>query len=126
MRHLMIVVAMSLFGSAALADPALGTWQTQAGETGGYAHVVLAPCNGKICGTITKVFNNANTSAEGRQIVAGMSPNGGGKYSGGTIWAPDQDKTYQSRMELSGDSLEVKGCVLGGLVCRGQTWMRVN
>ena len=53
-----------------------------------------------------------------------MAADGGGKYSGGKIWAPDRDKTYRSKMELSGDRLKVSGCV--GPICRGQTWARVN
>ena len=39
-------------------------------------------------------------------------------------WAPDRDKVYSSKMELSGSILEVSGCVFG--ICRAQTWTRVN
>ncbi|MEM1302912.1 MAG: DUF2147 domain-containing protein [Pseudomonadota bacterium] len=126
MKHWIAAIAMAFFGSAAAADDVFGTWQSEPGETGGFIHVSMAQCGTKICGTIARVVGNDNTSIVGRQIIADMSPNGGGAYSGGTIWAPDQDKTYKSKMTLSGNSLEVKGCVLGGAVCRGQTWSRVN
>lgn len=126
MKHWIAATAIALMGTAAAADDVLGTWQSQPGETGGYIHVTMSQCGAKICGTIAKVVGNDNTSIVGRQIIANMSPNGGGAYSGGTIWAPDTDKTYKSKMTLSGNSLEVKGCVLGGAVCRGQTWSRVN
>jgi len=126
MKHLIAAATLAVLGSAASADDVLGTWKSAPGETGGFIHVTMSQCGSKICGTIAKVVGNDNTSIVGRQIIANMSPNGGGSYSGGTIWAPDQDKTYKSRMTLSGNSLEVKGCVLGGAVCRGQTWTRIN
>ncbi|MEL7184660.1 MAG: DUF2147 domain-containing protein, partial [Pseudomonadota bacterium] len=69
---------------------------------------------------------NDNTSIVGRQIIWDMQPQGGGAYGGGRIWAPDQDKTYRSKMSLNGNRLKVEGCVLGGAICRGQTWSRVN
>lgn len=44
----------------------------------------------------------------------------------GMAWAADRDKTYASTMTLSGDTLAVAGCVLGGLICRSQAWTRVK
>ncbi len=126
MKHLIAAATLAVLGSAASADDVLGTWKSEPGETGGYIHVTMAACGSKICGTISKVVNNDNTSIVGRQIIANMSPNGGGKYSGGTIWAPDTDKTYKSKMSLAGNALKVEGCVLGGVVCRGQNWSRIN
>lgn len=50
---------------------------------------------------------------------------GDGFYDDGQIYSPDRDKTYDSEMQLSGNSLEVKGCVIG--ICRsGGTWKRVK
>lgn len=112
--------------TAVAAEPAAGTWKTQTGETGGYLHVTIAPCGNKICGTIAKVVNNDNQSIVGRQIIWDMTADGAGQYSGGKVWAPDTDKTYKSKMELNGDTLTVKGCVLAGAVCRGQDWTRIN
>jgi len=54
-----------------------------------------------------------------------MVPDGANEWGDGTIWAPDDDKTYDSSMELSGNTLEVSGCVLGGIICRGQDWTRL-
>ena len=126
MKKIIASAALAVLGSAASADDVLGTWQSEPGETGGFILVNMVQCGSKICGTIAEVVGNDNTSIVGRQIIEGMSPNGGGKYSGGTIWAPDNDRTYRSKMTLSGSSLEVEGCVLGGVICRGQTWSRVN
>ena len=54
------LTAAALFGllsaSMAIADPVEGTWKTQPGETGGYAHVKIASCGAALCGTIVQVF----------------------------------------------------------------------
>ncbi|MEO0664979.1 MAG: DUF2147 domain-containing protein [Pseudomonadota bacterium] len=126
MKTLIAAAAIALAGSAAMADDVLGTWKSEPGDTGGFIHVAMVQCGSKICGNIVEVVGNDNDSIVGRQIIADMSPNGSGSYSGGTIWAPDQDRTYRSKMQLSGNSLNVEGCVLGGAICRGQTWTRIN
>jgi uncharacterized protein (DUF2147 family) len=112
----------------AWADPVLGTYQTQPGDTGNYAHVEMFQCDASICGVIRKAFDGSGQQIEsdtiGTRMIWNMQAQGNGKYTKGKIWAPDRDKTYNSKMELSGNTLKVSGCVLG--ICRGQTWKRVN
>lgn len=128
------IIGMALAGALAapaLADPADGIWKTAEGEEGGYLHVSIAACGAAICGTIAKAFDGDGAPSPdydhlGKKLIWDMNADGDGAYSGGTIWAPDTDKTYRSKMALSGDALEVKGCVAGGLICRGQTWTRVK
>jgi uncharacterized protein (DUF2147 family) len=114
--------------TAALADPVVGTWKTQPGDDGAYGYVTVSKCGADICGVIAKAFNGNGQQIEsanlGKRMLWNMSAKGDGTYAGGKIWAPDRNKTYNSRMTLSGNRLEVKGCVLG--ICRGQTWTRVN
>lgn len=124
-----LACALSLTATPALAaDPVLGTWQTQPGDDGQFGFVTMAPCGSRICGTLSRAFDAGGTQipsdALGRQIVWDMQPQGTGRYDDGRIWAPDRDKTYNSRMDLSGDRLKVYGCILG--ICRGQTWVRVQ
>lgn len=47
-------------------------------------------------------------------------------WRSGTIWAPDTNKTYCSRMTLEGDTLSVEGCALGGLFCHKMDWSRTR
>jgi uncharacterized protein (DUF2147 family) len=111
---------------AAMADPVLGTWKTQV-DDGAYAHVKMAKCGQKICGTIAKTFNNSGeykSANLGKKLVWDMTPGGDGYYKSGKIWQPSTDKTYKSKMTLSGSSLKVSGCV--GPICKKQTWTRVN
>ncbi|MCV6597437.1 MAG: DUF2147 domain-containing protein [Mangrovicoccus sp.] len=123
-----LALAFVLAAGVAHADPAAGTWKTQPGDDGAFGHVEITPCGAALCGTLIKGFdasgNPGDSGAVGKKIVWDMKPEGGGKYGGGKIWAPDRDKTYNSKMVLSGNSLKVSGCVLG--ICRNQTWTRVN
>ena len=60
----------------------------------------------------------------GKMIISETVAAGGGSYKG-KVWAPDRNKTYNSRLELSGDTLKVSGCVMG--ICReGGSWSRVK
>ncbi|MGR3804263.1 DUF2147 domain-containing protein [Marinibacterium profundimaris] len=113
------------------ADPVEGTWKTGEGEDGGYAHVSIAPCGDAFCGSISAAYEPGGRESKtyphlGRQLIWDMRAEGGNRYGGGQIWAPDTGKTYLSKMELKGETLTVKGCVAGGLLCRGQDWTRVD
>lgn len=129
MKKMFSIALMSfVLAGPASADPVLGTYQTQPGDTGNFAHVEIYQCDGDICGVIRKAFNGSGQQIKsdtvGKRMIWSMQAQGGGKYGKGKIWAPDRDKTYNSKMELSGATLKVSGCVLG--ICRGQTWKRVN
>lgn len=125
MKHLIastcILIATTV---AVMAEPAAGTWKTEADDSGAYLHVDIASCGAKLCGTIVKVVGNDDQSSVGKPIIWDMNADGGGSYSGGMIWAPDTDKTYRSKMSLAGDALKVSGCF--GPICRGQVWARQN
>ena len=130
MKILAAAAALLFAPTLALADVA-GTWATESDENGNYLEVKIHPCasdSGKMCGTIFRAMNAAGPQPgyehEGRQMISDMAPNGANRYASGTIWAPDTDKTYSSNMQVNGDTLTVKGCVL--IICRGQDWTRVN
>lgn len=117
------VVAMA---GVAAADPVEGIWQTEA-DDGAFAHVVMAPCGGAICGTISRTFNSAGEYKSeniGKPLVWNMVAEGPGKYGDGKIWQPSTGKTYRSKMALNGNVLQVSGCF--GPICKKQTWRRVK
>ena len=125
-----LLAAVFLIPGLANAEVLNGVFQTEPGDTGKFVHVQMGPCGGDAsltCGTIIRAYNpdgsadNANENI-GKPIVWDMADNGGGSWGAGKIWAPDRDKTYNSKMALSGNLLTVKGCV--AFICRGQTWQR--
>ena len=138
-----LAVALLFFagcGSAVAADPS-GTWLTQTGTS----RIKVADCGGALCGTIVwlkepndpdtgkpKTDKNNSDAAKrsrpllGVQIVLGMKPNGADKWAG-QVYNAEDGKTYSGNLTYpGGSSLQLQGCALGGLVCKGQTWTRVN
>lgn len=132
MNRLFLTVAAILVAAPALAaDPVEGLWQTVPDDNGNSGHIRIAACGEALCGTLVTSFDKAGkpmTSANiGKQIVWDMVAEGGGAYGGGKVWSPDRNKTYAAKMQLTGDSLAVSGCVMGGLICRnGGIWTRVK
>ena len=128
-RLLRFAAVAALIASPAFADPVFGTWQTTADDNGNYGHIEVKSCGSAICGTLVKGFDSSGADAPsdniGKQIIWDMQALGDGAYGKGKVWAPDRDRTYNSKMQLSGNSLAISGCILG--ICRdGGTWMRVN
>ena len=134
------VLALTGSGSAVAAEPT-GMWLTQTGTS----RIRVADCGGALCGTIVwlkepndpdtgkpKTDKNNSDAAKrsrpllGVQIVLGMKPAGAGKWTG-QVYNAEDGKTYSGNLTYSGgDSLQLQGCALGGLVCKSQTWTKVN
>lgn len=94
----------------AIADPIEGAWRTQSGTT-----AAIDPCGGAFC-IVLKDGKYA-----GKHI--GRLKRDGAAYAG-QVTDPKTDKTYSGKASVNGASMTLKGCVLGGLFCRGETWTR--
>lgn len=128
MKRLTLALAgVALSAGAALADPVHGVWKTEV-DDGAYAHVTIADCGAKICGTISRTFDadgEYQSKNLGKRIIRGMVPQGGGKYAG-QVWRPSNGKLYKGKLKLGGNTLKMSGCVAGGLICSSQTWSRIK
>ena len=112
-RRLSVAIAASVLAAgAAWADPIEGKWKTEAGST-----AQINACGSAYC------IKLVSGSHSGKQIGR-MTAAGDNSYSG-TITDPANDKTYKGKASLSGSRLSLSGCVLGGLICRSQTWNRL-
>jgi uncharacterized protein (DUF2147 family) len=144
MRRILFTAA-ALFMLAGLqsarAEEPVGNWLTD----GGKSRIKIADCGGALCGTIAwlkepndpdtgKPKTDKNNSDAGKrnrpligvQIVLGMKPAGEGKWAG-QVYNAEDGKTYSGNLTFTGgNSLQLQGCALGGLVCKGQTWTKTN
>ena len=123
-----LAVATSAHGQTG--DPS-GTWLSQSGET----RVRIARCGGGYCGTITasalaKDVNNPDATKRDRnlvgvQMISDIKPAGDG-FSG-QLYNIQDGKTYTGKLKLiDPNAMELSGCVMGGLICRSQTWTKVK
>lgn len=130
---LVALAVSAVAGSAMAADPVNGEWLTPSGK----ARVRIQPCAGhadQLCGTIVwmrdpaRDENNPNVALRSRAIVGlpfltHFRREGPGRWSGGSIYNPQDGKTYDSKMQIRpGGSLGVSGCVL--VFCQTQVWSR--
>lgn len=128
MKTWFIAAAFAATAGLAQAQDISGIFQTQANDEGNFGFVQFYDCGGKYCGRLVKSFNAQKQEIQspnnGKNIVANMTSDGGGKFSGGTIWDPGANKTYKSKMTLSGNNLSVSGCI--AVFCKTQAWVKVQ
>ncbi len=94
----------------------------------------LIPCGQeRVCGTVIWASDKAKADARkgGTENLVGLdlfrefrrvSP---GHYKG-RVFVPDMNRTFAGQMQIQGDSMIGKGCVLGGLFCKQQVWTRIS
>ncbi len=122
-----LVAAQPLAARAAEID---GTWRTEHGWL-----VRIAPCGAVRCGkvmggTSMRDKYNPNPALRQRKVVGirlmwGLRKQGG-SYKG-KLYNPKDGKTYVGYVKpLSASAIKLSGCILGGLLCRSQTWKRVK
>ncbi len=130
MPRLSCSLALALLIAAplpSLAQDATGLWRSEATEEG-TIEVKIAPCGTALCGTTLRARDLVGAEQpyphSGKPMIWDMVADGPRQWSGGQILDPRNDRTFNSRMELSGNRLIVAGFVLG--ICRRQNWQRVN
>ena len=113
--------ALLIGATAAWAGDATGTWiRPSTGTT-----VKFYNCGSNLCAKIVGVKNKAKQGEVGTVIMSGAKKVSENQWEGDLLNTED-GQTYSGKVTLSGGGLTLKGCVLGGLVCKGETWSRVD
>jgi len=121
-------------GFAQAAEEAFGTWRHP--DNGSIINIYK--CGEGLCAKVTKVAEagrkddkNPDPKLKTRPVVGVVIMNGGRKTGAnawsGRLYNTQDGQTYSGTITVvSKNSLKLEGCVLGGLVCQGPTWTRVN
>ncbi|MBA5778032.1 DUF2147 domain-containing protein [Stappia sp. F7233] len=138
------VLGAAAIGAATLLPAILATNAFAAGAEGvwarpsGSSRIEIASCGNALCGKIIWLkeprndVNNPDPAKRanpllGTQIVLGMVPTGKGESWKGKVYNAEDGKTYTGFITLEGSNkMKLEGCVLGGLICKGETWSRVK
>nr|WP_181707629.1 DUF2147 domain-containing protein [Chthonobacter rhizosphaerae] len=131
----LVVAAILVSGVApSAAADATGVWA----RPNGASRIEISPCGGALCGRIvwmrspqpdTRNPDPARRSEPlvGRRIMSGLKPTKKPAEWKGEIYNAEDGRTYTGYATLVGpDSLKLEGCVLGGLICKGETWTRAK
>ena len=136
-----IAALLCAVAPAAAGDPA-GKWLTKDGN----ATVNIARCGEALCGTIVALkepndpktgkpkvdSENPDAAKRGRpiigvQIVFDLKPSSTPDKWDGQVYNAEDGKTYTGSITLTGaTALELKGCALAGLICKGQIWTKAQ
>jgi len=145
MKKLIFVVACALFlmtgvASAEEADAVLGQWYTDAEKKD--VVVEIYKDNDLYSGKVVWLKNpdeddgtpkvddenpdeaRRNDPILGMNLVKGFTYKGKNKWADGTIYDPNNGKTYKCKMSLKGDDLKVRGFIGVALLGRTVHWLR--
>ncbi|MES1950639.1 signal peptide protein [Salinisphaera sp. S4-8] len=135
LASVLLVATSSAFAAEMKAEDAAGVWET---ASGGY--VQLYEENGTWKGTIVGSKsgkarydkNNPDESKRERRLLGvtvldGLKYAGDGEFEGGTIYDPNNGKTYKAKATQTGpDTLEARGYIGISLIGKSQTWKRID
>jgi len=109
-----------------LAMVAIATTPAQASPNGKWkrpstgAIIQVDNCGG---GLGMKVVSSSDAAAVGQRIMCGAKQEGANKWRG-RIKSTEDGNTYLGIVTLRGSTLQLEGCVLGGIICRTENWSR--
>lgn len=120
-RQTLVIASSLLAPTTVFAADAKGTWLVAERD----ARVRISSCGNSLCGWIAWMKGPANFAKVGQRVLWDMRAQGEGLWVG-KAFDPRDGNTYSGKLRISGDGLTMTGCVLGGLVCRSQSWARVR
>jgi uncharacterized protein (DUF2147 family) len=106
--------------SAQAASPQ-GDWSRGDGK----AKVRIAPCGEDICATNTWIRPGTKDEKTGDRLVMTIADQGDGKWTG-KAYDPQRKLHYRLKMRVAEKTMTTTGCVLGGLICKGVDWTRID
>ena len=129
-----VTLSALVFPAAAQdATNATGVWQSESGIT----RVRVSQCGNALCGVVVwqknpgKDVHNPDPAKRDRpivglQLVSGMKQTAPDEWTG-SIYNYEDGKTYSGKVKLAGAaSLQIGGCVMGGIICQTRTWRKVQ
>ncbi len=81
---------------------------------------------GALCGTIASAHDPSgrelsNFPHRGHRLLWNLEPDGDGHYENGEAQLPDMNRSLRANLELEGEDLNVKVCMVGGALCDRET-----
>jgi uncharacterized protein (DUF2147 family) len=120
MRTLIAAAALLAAATSAHAADPYGTWTRP--STG--AQISFYDCSGKLCAKVVSVKDQTKKDAVGKVIMTGAAKSGDNAWKGDLLNTED-GKTYSGTVTYQGaKALNLKGCALGGLICKDETLTR--
>lgn len=132
-KGFLAAVLVCVSATSAFAGEATGVWLRSSGS----AKIKIDKCGAALCGTVVwersprkDTYNPDPAKRDepivGRRVLLGLKPDGADRWKG-EVYNAEDGKTYTGYVTLTGaNELKLQGCVLGGLICKSDTWSRSN
>jgi uncharacterized protein (DUF2147 family) len=117
---MLICAAASVAAASEARDGIIGDWA----RGDGAARVRIAPCGGALCAINTWIKDPSGGEHVGDRLV--MKVSGGGSSMSGTAYDPQRKLSYSLQIDYGAQSMQTRGCVLAGIVCKTVGWTRVS
>lgn len=113
----------------AQASPILGTWVNPHQSV----HVRTGLCGDRVCGWVVwaspEALGDARDSGVphlvGTALLQDYVADGRAHYHG-QVYVPDMGHSFSSTIRQDdANTLTIKGCLIGGMICKSQVWRRV-
>jgi len=129
-RFILIAAASAIPAAALAQTPLEGRWRNAKGSV----VVRVEQCGASWCGTVVQASEKAKAGARrggtshliGTRILTDVRPIGGDTFRG-RAFDPKRNVRVPATIRVKGPStLVVKGCLIGGLICKEQRWTRIS
>jgi uncharacterized protein (DUF2147 family) len=129
-KSAIVLIALAVPVSAAAQAAIEGRWANPKRSV----VVRVARCGNAYCGTVVQASDKAKATARrggtanliGTQILSGVQSDGNGGFKGRAFDPKRNLRAPATIRVIGGNTLIVKGCVLGGFICKEQRWTRVG
>jgi uncharacterized protein (DUF2147 family) len=125
-----VVLCAAIVAPAAAASSIFGVWRNPKNSV----HLEIRPCETGTCGYVVWANSNAREDARkgsgkelvGMQLLRGFTPDERGTWRG-KVFVPDLNRTISGSAQLVDDrTLKAKGCFVANVLCKSQTWTRIE
>ncbi|MDE2364437.1 MAG: DUF2147 domain-containing protein [Hyphomicrobiales bacterium] len=122
LRTALASAALLIAAGAAFAAEPYGVWRRpEDGVTFSFFR-----CGAGLCVKVKNVVDAADRKYIGAMVFSGAQKIGPNAWQG-QVKNLEDGRTYLGKITVNGpDSVTLDGCVLGGAICKGETWSRVK
>lgn len=125
------MITALLLAAASAASPSaaiLGTWHNPKNSVA----VRTGRCGDKLCGWVIRASDKTQRDVAdkgyppliGTALLREYKADGKQRWAG-QIYVPDMGRAFGSTVTMvDGDTLNVRGCLIGGFICKSQIWRR--
>ena len=122
LRATFAALALITAGAPAFAAEPYGVWRRpEDGTTFSFFR-----CGGGLCVKVKGVTDPADRKYIGAMVFSGATKTGPNVWEG-RVKNLEDGETYMGKITLNGaNTVTLDGCVLGGAICKGETWTRAR